>query len=66
MVELNRLLDQQRVAPHSLFYCSDGRTLSDEDDDDDDGGEDQVGPVQAEVKQRHAVAQALVKRGVRV
>lgn len=64
MVELNRLLDQQRVAPHSLFYCSDGRTLS--DDDDDEGEEDRVGPAQAEVKQRHAVAQALVKRGVRV
>jgi len=59
MAELNRLLDQQKVAPHSLFYCSDGRTLSDDDDD-------QHGADAAEVKQRHAVAQALIKRGVRV
>ena len=62
LTELNRLLDQKRVAPHSLFYCSDGRTLSDGDDDDDD----HHGAAAAEVKQRHAVAQALIKRGVRV
>ena len=62
MTELNRLLDRQGVAPHSLFYCSDGRTLSDDDDDDDD----YHGAAAPEVKQRHAVAKALIKRGVRV
>jgi superfamily II DNA or RNA helicase len=60
MVELNRLLDQHKVEPHSLFYCSDGRTVGDDDD------EDLLGTDAAEVKQRHAVAQALAKRGVRV
>ena len=60
MTELNRLLDQHKVEPYSLFYCSDGRTLSDDDDDDD------IGSDPAEVKQRYAVAQALAKRGVRV
>ena len=60
MTELNCLLDQQQVAPHSLFYCSDGRTLSNDDDDDQHDAD------AAEVKQRHAVAQALIKRGVRV
>ena len=67
MAELNRLLDQHKVAPHSLFYCSDGRTLSeDEDDDDDDDDDHHLGTAGAEVKQRHAVAQALIRRGVRV
>lgn len=62
MVELGKLLDQHKVDPHSLFYCSDGRTVGDDDDDD----EDRHGPAGAEVKQRHAVAQLLIKRGVRV
>jgi superfamily II DNA or RNA helicase len=62
MTELNRLLDLCRVESHSLFYCSDGRTLS----DDDDEGDGHVGGSASEVKQRHAVAQALIKRGVRV
>lgn len=65
MTELNRLLDQHRVAPHSLFYCSDGRTLSSDDNDDDVDDEGLVA-APAEVKQRYAVAQALIKRGVRV
>lgn len=64
MTELGRLLDQHRVSPYSLFYCSDGRTLGDSDDDDDE--HDHLGPAPAEVKQRHAVAQALIRRGVRV
>lgn len=59
MLELERLLDRQRVEPHSLFYCSDGRTLVDDDDEDSDF--DAV-----EVKQRHAVAQSLMRRGIRV
>lgn len=62
MVELDRLLEERKVAKHSLFYCSDGRTLVEDDDDDDtdvDGG-------QAEMKQRHAVAQMLLRRGVSV
>ncbi|ESZ13701.1 DEAD/DEAH box helicase family protein [Mesorhizobium sp. L48C026A00] len=62
LVELGKLLSQHRVEPHSLFYCSDGRTVSDDDDDVNDHS----GPVGAEMKQRHAVAQALSKRGVRV
>lgn len=60
MVELDRLLDARKVERHSLFYCSDGRTLVDDDDEADDGGDP------AEMKQRHAVAQALMRRGVRV
>jgi superfamily II DNA or RNA helicase len=64
LVELDRLLQQQKVEKHSLFYCSDGRTLF--DDDDDDGAESFGEPNTAEVKQRHAVAQMLMRRGVRV
>lgn len=60
MVELERLLDKTPVGKHTLFYCSDGRTLVDDDDETDDG------PDQAEMKQRHAVAQALQRKGVRV
>jgi superfamily II DNA or RNA helicase len=62
MVELEALLGDQPVEPFSLFYCSDGRTLVDLDDDDTDSVFDDT----AEIKQRHAVAQALLKRGVRV
>jgi superfamily II DNA or RNA helicase len=62
MVELGKLLDLKKVEPHSLFYCSDGRTFADDDDDDDH----HHGPGGGEIKQRHAVAQALIKRGVRV
>ncbi|CCF18082.1 putative DNA repair helicase [Pseudorhizobium banfieldiae] len=61
MTELNRLLDRHKVGPHSLFYCSDGRTLEEDDEDEDDFGASVV-----EVRQRHAVAQALMKRNVRV
>lgn len=60
MTELDRLLDRTPVEQHTLFYCSDGRTLVDEDDDDGEG------PDQTELKQRHAVAQALQRKGVRV
>lgn len=62
MVELEALLGDQPVEPYSLFYCSDGRTLVDLDDDDPDAAFDE----DVEIKQRHAVAQALLKRGVRV
>ena len=62
MVELERLLDRRQVERHSLFYCSDGRTLV----DDEDGSHDDGGSSQAEMKQRHAVAQALLRRGVSV
>ena len=62
MVELERLLDRRKVAKRrSLFYCSDGRTLV-----DDDGDDDGTGLNQAEMKQRHAVAQTLLRRGVSV
>ncbi|RWQ12704.1 DEAD/DEAH box helicase family protein [Mesorhizobium sp.] len=61
LVELGKLLSQRKVEPYSLFYCSDGRTVSDDDDDVNYQG----GPL-ADVKQRHAVAQALIKLGVRV
>lgn len=60
LVELERLLDAKKVERHSLFYCSDGRTLV--DDDDENGSE----PTAIEIKQRHAVAQVLMRRGVRV
>jgi len=60
MVELERLLEVTPIEKHTLFYCSDGRTLVDDDDEAGDG------PDQAEMKQRHAVAQALQRKGVRV
>lgn len=60
MVELERLLDGSNVERHSLFYCSDGRTLVDDD------YEDELDADHAEVKQRFAVAQMLLRRGVRV
>jgi superfamily II DNA or RNA helicase len=62
MVELDALLGDQPVEPYSLFYCSDGRTFV-EADDEELGDLDDYAP---ETKQRHAVAQALLKRGVRV
>lgn len=61
MVELDRLLHRERVERHSLFYCSDGRTVV------DDGDEDNNDPADlAHVKQRHAVAQMLMRHGARV
>jgi superfamily II DNA or RNA helicase len=54
--------EQGKVEPYSLFYCSDGRTTVDQDDDSDDAElEDNV-----TAKQRHAVAQLLLKKGVNV
>jgi ERCC4-related helicase len=53
---------QGKVEPYSLFYCSDGRTTVDQDDDGDNAElEDSV-----TAKQRHAVAQLLLKKGVNV
>ena len=70
MVELERLLSREKVESHSLFYCSDGRTAIGDDDGDEDGegdGDSLVGDADApDIKQRFAVAQALMKRGVRV
>ena len=51
---------QGDVEPYSLFYCSDGRTAIDADDYD----EIELDNVTA--KQRHAVAQMLLKKGVKV
>jgi superfamily II DNA or RNA helicase len=62
MVALEALLSEQQVEPYSLFYCSDGRTLVESDEDEEGAGIDEM----AEIKQRHAVAQALLRRGVRV
>lgn len=53
--------DQGRIEPYSLFYCSDGRTTIDVEHDDEGAPEDSV-----TAKQRHAVAQLLMKRGVNV
>ena len=66
MVELRKLLDNHAVEPHSLFYCSDGRTVDDEDEDDESNNVDQPPAHIEDMKQRHAVAQTLMKRGVRV
>ena len=60
MVELEKLLENSHIQSHSLFYCSDGRTLV----TDDAEGETQ--PDQEEVKQRFAVAKILAKKGIRV
>lgn len=60
MVELERLLERTPVERHTLFYCSDGRTLVDGEDEAGDGTD------QAEIKQRYAVAQLLQRKGVRV
>jgi superfamily II DNA or RNA helicase len=60
---LQKIIDRQgAIEPYSLFYCSDGRTLIDAEDDDSlSGPEDSV-----TAKQRHAVAQMLLKKGVNV
>lgn len=60
LIALERLLEQAPMHSHSLFYCSDGRTSVGENND--------VGAEQLEheVKQRHAVAQLLKKRGCTV
>jgi superfamily II DNA or RNA helicase len=57
------LQEQGKVEPYSLFYCSDGRTTIDVEDDDSGEAalEDSV-----TAKQRHAVAQLLMKAGVNV
>lgn len=60
MVELDRICRDRPVHSHSLFYCSDGRTLV----DDDDEGDHEADPVL--VKQRYAVAQLLMAKGLRV
>lgn len=60
ITELERLLDRKPVETHSLFYCSDGKTLM--TDDDELGFE--ASPV--ELKQRHAVAKLLMQKGVKV
>jgi len=65
MVELDKLLQRQKVQSHSLFYCSDGRTLVDADDDEYSDGFNYY-PDQVEIKQRYAVAQALIRKGIRV
>jgi len=62
MAALSAVLDRDKVESHSLFYCSDGRTLVDDDDDEDQ----EFGADPVEVKQRYAVAQLLLARGVRV
>lgn len=60
MVELDRILQDRSIDNHSLFYCSDGRTLVDDDD------EENIDADPVEMKQRYAVAQALMAKGVRV
>jgi superfamily II DNA or RNA helicase len=53
---------QKHIEPFSLFYCSDGRTTIEADDDNEaDEPEDII-----TAKQRHAVAQLLLKKGVNV
>lgn len=60
MPALEQLLSRQQVEPYSLFYCGDGRTAVEVEDED--AGDDDV----AETKQRYAVAQLLLQKGVRV
>ena len=60
MSELGRLLERQPVESHSLFYCSDGRTLMNDDDDRE------IDASPSEMKQRHAVAKLLMQKGVKV
>ncbi len=57
---LENLLIENKVDKHSLFYCSDGKTLV---TDDDDAQNDEN---TTELKQRHAVAKLLMKKGVSV
>jgi superfamily II DNA or RNA helicase len=54
--------EQGEVEPYSLFYCSDGRTTVDQDDDADEAEPEDI----ITAKQRHAVAQLLLKKGVNV
>ena len=60
LTELQKLISQKPVPNHSLFYCSDGSTSSDEQDllDDSDG------PTENEVKQRTLVGRLLRSKGV--
>lgn len=59
---LQAIVEQGQVEPYSLFYCSDGRTTVDIEEEGSEGApEDSV-----TAKQRHAVAQMLMKRGVNV
>lgn len=60
MVELEKLLENSHTQSHSLFYCSDGRTLVTDD------AESETQPDQEEVKQRFAVAKILAQKGIRV
>lgn len=57
LLELDKLISAQPVAPHSLFYCSDGKVSGDDVDllENEDG----------EVKQRVAVGKLLNANGVR-
>lgn len=63
MPALEELLSKQKVEPYSLFYCGDGRTLVDLDEEDEARGH---GEDTSEIKQRYAVAQMLLQKGVRV
>lgn len=60
ITELERLLDRKRIETHSLFYCSDGKTLMTDDDELDM----EENPI--ELKQRHAVAKLLMQKGIKV
>lgn len=60
IMALEALLEADNVSSHSLFYCSDGRTLVTDD------GEEEREVDQREVKQRYAVAEVLRRKKVRV
>ena len=62
IVELEKLLQRQRVQSHTLFYCGDGRTTIGVDEDEVDLDPSNL----TEVKQRYAVAQLLQRQGVKV
>lgn len=63
LVALRALLEEQgKVDPYSLFYCGDGRTQIGDSDFGIDENDDEVELK----KQRHAVAQILLKMGISV
>ncbi len=60
IAELEKLLFENEVEKHSLFYCSDGKTLVTDDD------EVAIDENTMEMKQRHAVAKLLMRMGISV
>ena len=60
LVELDKHLKRHPVGSHTLFYCSDGKTLYNDDDIDIH----EAATTSEEMKQRFAVAKILMSKGI--